>query len=125
MSDPLLELVHDALTLMNRAFMDITNPASIKCEFYHQFRKLWDRGIPVGLGLGHLLVKHLDDVTLGIIRLGEGGTSDENLAAVCFGVPTPVAGFARTLAVVSRSQPPQPGVTLLLCDQNRVQIIEG
>lgn len=125
MSDPLLELVHDALTLMNRAFVDSTQPASIKCEFYHQFRKLWDRGIPVGLSLGHLLVKHLDEATLGIIRLGEGGKRDENLAAVRFDVLTPVAGFARTLAVVSRSLPPHPGITLLYCDQNRVQIIEG
>ena len=83
MTDPLRELVTDALGLMNRSFIDSGKPISIQCEFYHQFRKLWDRGIPVGMGLGHLLLKSIDG-GLGIVRLGERGVENENLAAVIF-----------------------------------------
>jgi hypothetical protein len=111
MTDPLLELLTDVAGLMHPAFTDAANPASVKCEFYHQFRKLWDRGIPVGMGLGHLLVKHLDDQTLGIVRLGEGGRPNENLAAVRFVGRAPVAGFARTLAVTCAPKPRVEDVT--------------
>ena len=83
MDDPLRELVTDALGLMNRSFIDAEKPFSVQCEFYHQFRKLWDRGIPVGMGLGHLLVKQIAG-GLGIVRLGERGAENENLAAVLF-----------------------------------------
>jgi len=102
MNDALLELLTNALGLMNPNFVDASKPASAMCEFYHQFRKLWDRGIPVGMGLGHLLVKSLDATTLGIIRLGEGGRKDENLTAICFG-ETRETVFPRTLSVVHRN----------------------
>jgi len=84
MTDPLTELVNDAAGLMNRAFVNELNPTSLMCEFYHQFRKLWDRGIPVGVGLGHLLIKPLDAVTLGITRLGEPGRDTELIATLMF-----------------------------------------
>jgi hypothetical protein len=101
MTDPLLELLTNALGLMNPNFVDASKPASAMCEFYHQFRKLWDRGIPVGMGLGHLLVKSLDESTLGIVRLGENGKSDETLIAICFD-KVRETDFPRTLFVAFR-----------------------
>jgi hypothetical protein len=51
------ELVVQCLELMNRAFVAPGDAAAAEREFYHQYRKLWDRGIPVGLGLGHLILR--------------------------------------------------------------------
>ncbi len=79
MTDPLHELVSNAIDLMNPSFVG----ADPRFEFFHQFRKLWDRGIPVGMGLGHLLLK-ASDGGFHIIRLGEQGRTDELLAAVLF-----------------------------------------
>jgi hypothetical protein len=81
--DPLMQLICDALGLMNRAFVDLQEPASVEREFYHQFRKLWDRGIPVGMGLGHLVVRG-GPLGLDVVRLGENGKADESLTTIGF-----------------------------------------
>ena len=85
--DPFLMLVEDCISLMNRAFVG-ESPAF---EFYHQFRKLWDRGIPVGMGLGHLIAFGNAD-GLRIDRLGEHGRATESIAFIAFGTRPP-AGF--------------------------------
>lgn len=107
------ELLRDAVGFMHPAFVDATKPTSVLCEFYHQFRKLWDRGIPVGLGLGHLLVKSIDAHTLGIHRLGEHGKKDEALAAVSVVDCKAVAGFEKTYVISYEPLTPLPGVTVL------------
>lgn len=116
MNDPLLQLICDALGLMNRAFVDPAKPALAMCEFYHQFRKLWDRGIPVGMGLGHLLVKPLDGAALGIHRLGEQGHADEALAAILFDSDLTRTDFQCTFVVSFELRKPRPGVTILEVD---------
>lgn len=83
MNEPLLELISSALELMNHSFSPPGNAASARLEFYHQFRKLWDRGIPVGMGLGHLLVR-ADGEFLIIERIGEKGIAGEQLALIAF-----------------------------------------
>jgi hypothetical protein len=51
------ELVLQCLETMNRAFVAPGDAPAAEREFYHQYRKLWDRGIPVGMGLGHVLLR--------------------------------------------------------------------
>src|SRR5687767_14679885 len=98
--DPFLELVCDALGLMNRACINLNTTLGsesvepsgigIMCEelvaheFYHQFRKMWDRGIPVGIGLGHLIFRHVCPLSFGIDRLGEGGLPNGSYAVFDF-----------------------------------------
>jgi hypothetical protein len=83
MTDPLRELIGTALELMNHSFAPPGDVASARLEFYHQFRKLWDRGIPVGMGLGHLLLK-ADGECLRIERIGEQGVVGATLAVISF-----------------------------------------
>ena len=48
-------------------------------EFYHQFRRLWDKALPVQLGLGHIIVQDDPDSPPGprpdllVWQIGEGG----------------------------------------------------
>ena len=83
MSDPLLELIGTALELMNHTFAPPGDTASANLEFYHQFRKLWDRGIPVGMGLGHILLKP-DGEFLVVERIAEKGIASDSLALIAF-----------------------------------------
>ena len=86
-NEPLLELIADSLTLMNRSFTRVDDLRSYACEFYHQFRKMWDRGIPVGMGLGHITMKPLeasDRPAFLIERLAEKGQPARMLATVEF-----------------------------------------
>lgn len=85
MTDPLFELIGTALELMHRPFLVPGDPRSAELEFYHQFRKLWDRGIPVGLGLGHVLLKPTPEGILRIDRMAEKGQPAECLAVIAFG----------------------------------------
>jgi hypothetical protein len=100
MMPPILQLLHDAIGLMHPAFHNTANPVSCACEFYHQFRKLWDKGVPVGYGLGHLLIAPIDATTFAIRRLAEPGTTEANIVMVHFVRPaSPAAGFAHTVFV--------------------------
>ena len=86
-NEPLLELIADSLTLMNRSFTRVDDLRSYACEFYHQFRKMWDRGIPVGMGLGHITMKPMaasDRPAFLIERLAEKGQPARLLATVEF-----------------------------------------
>jgi hypothetical protein len=83
MTNPLHELIDTALELMNHSFAPPGDPAAARLEFYHQFRKLWDRGIPVGMGLGHLLLK-VEGESLVVERIAEKGQPGQRLAIIAF-----------------------------------------
>ena len=57
-------------------------------ELYHQFRRLWDKALPVRLGLGHVLIQADPDAATGrqpdllFWQLGEQGQPDRRLGAV-------------------------------------------
>jgi hypothetical protein len=53
MDDPFLTLLIEALNVMHPRFA-AANPVH---EFHHQFRRLWDKALPVQLGLGHILLQ--------------------------------------------------------------------
>lgn len=84
MTDPLRELISTALELMNHSFAPPGDVAAARLEFFHQFRKLWDRGIPVGMGLGHLLLK-ADGEFLLVERIAEKVQPGQRLATIAFG----------------------------------------
>ena len=55
--DPFRTLVVEALNLTHPRFAAADAPGSFLREFYHQVRHLWDRAVPVQLGLGHVVVQ--------------------------------------------------------------------
>ena len=84
MTLPLRELIDTALDLMNHSFAPPGDAAAARMEFYHQFRKLWDRGIPVGMGLGHLLLKTEGELLV-IERIAEKEQPGQRLTVIVFG----------------------------------------
>ena len=60
--DPFLTLLVEALNLMHPRFAAVYPHH----EFYHQFRRLWDKALPVKLGLGHLVFQHEPDGPIGL-----------------------------------------------------------
>jgi hypothetical protein len=81
--DPFLTLIVEALNLMHPRFA----AASPAREFYHQVRRLWDKALPVRLGLGHILIRDepgepVPDSCLLVWQLGEHGQSDRRLGVV-------------------------------------------
>jgi hypothetical protein len=75
--DPLLTLLVEALNLMHPRFA----AAKPGHEFYHQFRRLWDKALPVQLGLGHILASP-GEPEFSLMQLGEHGQPDRPLAAI-------------------------------------------
>jgi hypothetical protein len=69
-------------------------------EFYHEFRRLWDRAEPVRRGLGHVIVQGDPDAPsrqpdLLFWTLGENGQPDRRLAALALVLRSnPVAAAA-------------------------------
>ena len=61
MREAFLEFVIEAPNLMHPRFA-AANPVH---EFYHQFRRLWDKRLPVQMGLGHLVFQSDPDVPPG------------------------------------------------------------
>jgi hypothetical protein len=60
---------------------------SFLMEFYHEFRRLWDRAVPVQRGLGHIVLQADPEggsrtPDLLFWQLGEHGTPDRRLAAL-------------------------------------------
>ena len=60
---------------------------SFLMEFYHEFRRLWDRAVPVQRGLGHIVIQADPEAgsrtpDLLFWQLGEGGAPDRRLAAL-------------------------------------------
>ncbi len=122
-NEPLLELIADSLTLMNRSFTRVDDLRSYAYEFYHQFRKMWDRGIPVGMGLGHITMKPLeasDRPAFLIERLGEKGQPARMLATVEFlteklspMLPTIACEYEIAIVVGTTDTTPSPATTIL------------
>jgi hypothetical protein len=114
-----LDYIRDALGFVHPAFA--VDSRSLLFELYHQLRKLWDKAIPVAMGLGHLKIRISDRDSIEIIRMGEGGVADENLAEIFSGVPKPQGCFGCVVSVNLENVPPIPGVAVLVLDRGRVR----
>jgi hypothetical protein len=102
---PFLSLVVEALNLTHPRFAlangreytpeEAGEPAAARkvrersflMEFYHEFRRLWDRAVPVQRGLGHIAIQADPEAgsrspDLLFWQLGEQGASDRRLAAL-------------------------------------------
>jgi hypothetical protein len=113
----LTQLVVDALGFMNRSFADPSDVRSVKFEFYAQVRRLWDRGVPVGLGLGHILFRPTG-YGFEVVRIGEDGKSAGMAGVVGFGdVPDDTPG-ERILIAIGPSEF-RPRTTLVTFDPAR------
>jgi hypothetical protein len=125
MTNPFLSLVSDALNLMHPRFAAAHGlayppeeaaepPAARKVrerpvvmEFYHEFRRMWDRAEPVRLGLGHVMIQAEPDAgartpDLLFWVLGERGAPDARLAAVSFAFATNPSAIAADRALLAR-----------------------
>ena len=147
MTHPFLDLVTEALTQLHPRFAG-PDRASFVRELYHQFRKLWDKALPVRLGLGHLLVQPDPAPPTGrqpdllVWQLGEHGAADRPLAALCFvsgsnpdAAAADLAALGRfraagyavgVLVVVGPAAEPlaaPDGVTILRFDPDRWQVV--
>jgi hypothetical protein len=89
MSDSVTDLIRDCVSLLHPAFYRVADARSSAFEFYHQFRKLWDKGVPVGYGLGHVIIDPVGPVTFVIRRLAEGSVPAAELAIIHFGDDAP------------------------------------
>ncbi len=114
-TDPFISLVIEVLNLMHPRFAAAHGRAytaeeaeeppaarkfrerSFLMEFYHEFRRLWDKAAPVRRGLGHVVVQGDPDSPsrqpdLLFWKLGEQGEADRRLGAVSLAFRTnPVA----------------------------------
>jgi hypothetical protein len=122
-NDPLLDLLVESLNLIHPRFALAYGreygPADTEAaarrererpfllEFYHQFRHLWERGLPGRLGLGHIVVQGelnetgpLPDLLLW--RLGEHGQPDTRLAAVSLAFLSNEAAQTSNLGILAR-----------------------
>lgn len=99
--DPFVDLVVESLNLMHPRFaaafgreyasgessLGKWRERPFLCELHHQFRHLWERGLPGQLGLGHIVLQG-EDHDVGPVpdflywRLGEHGQPNRRLAAV-------------------------------------------
>jgi len=136
--DPFLTLIVEALNLMHPRFA----AADARSEFYHQFRRLWDKALPVQLGLGHVLIQDDPAAPRGarpdflFWQLGEHGQPDRRLGAVSFASAPDLAAMTRlrpdpgyqyaVAVVVGRAAdiPPEglpaaDGVTVIFFDTDR------
>ncbi len=162
MSHPFLDLVTEALNLLHPRFAgkgtiayptaDADTPAAARKEreravvreFYHQFRRLWDKALPVRLGLGHLMIQA--DTLPGrqpdllIWQLGEHGAPDRRLAAISLVSGTNPAALDADLTALDRARAAgyavavlvvlgpadvtaPEGVTILRFDPDRWQVV--
>jgi hypothetical protein len=91
MHDAFLDFVIEALNVMHPRFA-AADPAH---EFYHQFRRLWDKALPVQMGLGHLVIQSEPNPPPGpqpdllVWQL----EPERRLAAVNFHTVEPLAGY--------------------------------
>ncbi len=166
MTHPFQSLVVEALNLMHPRFAaaqgreytpaEAEEPSATRkvrersfvMEFYHEFRRMWDKAVPVQRGLGHILVQGDPDAPsrqpdLLFWQLGEHGAPDRRFGAVSlvFGSnPAAVAadvkllarfrelGYAHTFCVVigkpTDAEPePAPGVTIIRFDTDKWQVV--
>lgn len=135
---PFLALVVEALNLMHPRFAaahGLAYPAdeadgptaarkererSYLLEFYHQFRRLWDKALPVQLGLGHVVVQGEPGGAVGrqpdllFWQLGEHGRPDRRLGAVSVVFLSNAAALSADLSLLSRSRT-APGYPNAVC----------
>jgi hypothetical protein len=76
-------------------------------EFYHEFRRLWDRAVPVQRGLGHVIIQADPEAgsrtpDLLFWELGEGGAPDRRLAAVSIAFQSNPDAVAADQALLAR-----------------------
>ena len=137
--DPLLTLIVEALNLMHPRFAGGAG-RSLRYEFYHQFRHLWDKALPVRLGLGHILIRDepgaADAPDFLFWQLGEHGQPDRRLAAVSLALLAGAAadlerlrefaaahGYPKAVGVVAgraaEGLPAVPGVAVVVFDVDR------
>jgi hypothetical protein len=125
-TQPFLDLVTEALNQLHPRFAgkgalayppaEADGPAAARKErerpyvreFYHQFRRLWDKALPVRLGLGHVVVQPDPAPPPGrqpdllVWQLGEQGAADRPLAALCFVSGSNPDALAADLAALGR-----------------------
>ena len=116
---PFIDLVVEALNLMHPRFARTNGADSFRLEFYHAFRRLWDKALPVKLGLGHVMLCDAPAGGLGFVRLGENGQPDAPLGVVFFGEGAPAAGYPQSVCVVVGDAPPVEGMTTIVLDTER------
>lgn len=112
---PFVELVVEALNLTHPRFARACGSESFRLEFYHAFRRLWDKALPVKLGLGHVMLCAAPPGGLCFVRLGEGGAADAPLGAVLFADAPPVSGYPQVVRVGEAG----PGETPVAFDAER------
>lgn len=141
--NPFLTLIVEALNLLHPRFA-AGGLVSFQFELYHQLRHLWDRAIPVQLGLGHVLIHA--DTDLHFQQLGERGKPDTNLGVVAVATLADVdtldsvllrlnrirktQGFAHAVCVVvgcleeipSSGLPEAPGIVTVSFDVKRWRV---
>lgn len=142
--DPFLTLIVEALNLMHPRFAGAA-VRSLRYEFYHQFRHLWDKALPVRLGLGHILIRDepgaADAPDFLVWQLGEHGQPDRRLAAVSLALLPDAAtdlerlrtfaaahGYSNAVGVVAGRTadewPVVPGVVIVFFDTERWRVQE-
>ena len=138
MRNAFLELVTEALNLLHPRFAgkdglayppaDADGPAAARKErerpfareFYHQFRRLWDKALPVRLGLGHLLIQADPAPPPGrqpdllVWQIGENGAPDRRFAAMSFVCRGNAAALDADLAALDRSRAAGYAVAVLV-----------
>ncbi|HEY2787376.1 MAG TPA: hypothetical protein VGJ05_20640 [Fimbriiglobus sp.] len=97
---------------MNRSFVQPDDVRSLKFEFYAQVRRLWDRGVPVGLGLGHVLFRPTG-YGFAVERVGDDGKPAGMAGVIGFDVVPEESTGERILIVTGESANTDPGVTLV------------
>ncbi|VTU01593.1 unnamed protein product [Gemmataceae bacterium] len=133
---PFLSIVAEALNLMHPRFAAAHGreytaaeadepPAARKArersfgmEFYSEFRRMWDKAVPVQRGLGHVLVQGDPDAParqpdLLFWQLGERGAPDRRLAAVSLVFRSNPAAVAADLKLLARFR--DLGYALAVC----------
>jgi hypothetical protein len=115
---PLVQLVVDALGFMNRSFVDPADVRSMKFEFYAQVRRLWDRGVPVGMGLGHVLFRPTG-YGFEVVRIGEDGKPAGVAGVIGFGTVPDEPPGERILVAVGEPAEPPPGAAVVRFDPAR------
>jgi hypothetical protein len=92
---------------------------SFLMEFYHEFRRLWDRAVPVQRGCGHIVVQGEPDnparqPDLLFQQLGEQGQPDLRLAALSLVFGSNPRTLAAELKLLARYRE-SPGYSLAVC----------
>lgn len=117
MPDSFLELLVEALNLMHPRFA-AANPVH---EFYHQFRRLWDKALPVQLGLGHLVFQAEPNLKPDLLLWQL--EPERRLAAVNFNTIEPLlncSDYPHRVCIGFGKEPPElPGIARIHYDTAR------